>query len=60
MRVLPSAGRLIIKQRRIVFAMVVDNITVNGTGSILDTGQCAAAGLTMPTGNLPGRGQLVL
>ena len=42
------------------FAMVVDNITVNGTGSILDTGQCAAAGLTMPTGNLPGRGQLVL
>ncbi len=42
------------------FAMVVDNITINGTGSILDTGQCAAAGLTMPTGNLPGRGQLVL
>jgi Flp pilus assembly protein TadG len=42
------------------FGMVVDNITVNGTGSILDTGQCAAAGLTLPTGNLPGRGQLVL
>jgi Flp pilus assembly protein TadG len=42
------------------FAMVVDNVTINGTGSILETGGCAAAGLTMPTGNLPGRGQLVL
>jgi hypothetical protein len=42
------------------FAMVVDNVTVNGTGSILETGGCAAAGLNMPTGNLPGRGQLVL
>ena len=42
------------------FAMVVDNILINGTGSILETGGCAAQGLTMPTGDLPGRGQLVL
>jgi hypothetical protein len=42
------------------FAMVVDNVLINGTGSILETGGCAAQGLNMPTGNLPGRGQLVL
>jgi hypothetical protein len=42
------------------FALVVDNLTMNGTGSILETGGCAAAGLAMPTGNLPGRGELVL
>jgi hypothetical protein len=42
------------------FAMVVDNLLVDGTGSILETGGCAAQGLHMPTGNLPGRGQLVL
>jgi Flp pilus assembly protein TadG len=42
------------------FGMVVDNLLVNGTGSILETGGCAAQGLNMPTGNLPGRGQLVL
>jgi Flp pilus assembly protein TadG len=42
------------------FAMVVDNLLINGTGSILETGGCAAQGLDMPTGNLPGRGQLVL
>ena len=42
------------------FAMVVDNILINGTGSILETGGCAAQGLNMPTGYLPGRGQLVL
>jgi hypothetical protein len=41
------------------FVMVVDNITINGTGSILATGGCAAAGLTMPVGTVPGRGQLV-
>ena len=41
------------------FVMVMDNITVNGTGSILDTGQCAQAGLNMPTAQVPGRGQLV-
>ena len=40
------------------FAMVVDNITINGTGSIFanDT-QCQAAGLNMPQGS--GRGKLV-
>ena len=42
------------------FAMVVDNVLVNGTGSILETGGCAAQGLSMPTGNLPSRAQLVL
>jgi len=42
------------------FVLVVDNITINGTGSIPATGGCAAAGLTMPTANIPGRGQLVL
>jgi hypothetical protein len=41
------------------FVLVVDNITINGTGSILPHGGCDAAGLTMPTGSLPGRGQLV-
>ena len=41
------------------FAMVVGDITVNGTGSILAHGGCAAAGLDMPTGEVPGRGQLV-
>ena len=34
------------------FVMVVDNITINGTGSILDRGGCAAAGLTMPSDRL--------
>jgi Flp pilus assembly protein TadG len=41
------------------FAMVVGDITVNGTGQILAHGGCAAAGLDMPTGQVPGRGQLV-
>ena len=41
------------------FVMVMDNITVNGTGSILDTGQCDQAGLTMPTAMVPSRGKLV-
>jgi Flp pilus assembly protein TadG len=41
------------------FAMVVDNITINGTGSILSQGQCASAGLTMPTGQISSRGRLV-
>lgn len=40
------------------FVMVTDNITINGTGSILSTGGCAAAGLTMPQGQVPGRGKL--
>jgi Flp pilus assembly protein TadG len=34
------------------FAMVVDNITINGTGEILQTGGCAAAGLNLPTDNV--------
>src|SRR4029077_15095942 len=41
------------------FAMVVVDITINGTGSILAHGGCAGAGLAMPTGQVPGRGQLV-
>jgi Flp pilus assembly protein TadG len=45
-------------QGQTCFALVVDNITINGTGSIFanDT-QCASAGLTMPQGN--DRGKLV-
>ena len=40
------------------FAMVVDNITINGTGSIFaNDSQCQAAGLNMPQGS--GRGMLV-
>jgi Flp pilus assembly protein TadG len=42
------------------FVLVVDHILINGTGSILETGGCDAAGLSMPTGNHPGRRQLVL
>lgn len=41
------------------FVLVVDSIRINGTGSILDYGECADAGVTMPTGNMPGRGKLV-
>jgi hypothetical protein len=41
------------------FVLVVDNITVSGTGNILPKGACVAAGVTMPTGTAPGRGQLV-
>ena len=41
------------------FALVADNVTINGTGSILSEGQCDAAGLTMPTGQVPSRGKLV-
>jgi Flp pilus assembly protein TadG len=41
------------------FVLVVDNITINGTGSILSHGGCAAAGVTMPQATVPGRGQLV-
>jgi len=42
------------------FAMVVDNVTINGTASILETGGCAQAGLTLPTAPIAaGRGQLV-
>ena len=41
------------------FVMVMDNVTINGTGDITETGGCKAAGLTMPTASIPGRGQLV-
>jgi Flp pilus assembly protein TadG len=41
------------------FAMVVNDITINGTGSILAHGGCGQAGLTLPTNSVPGRGQLV-
>ena len=41
------------------FAMVASNITINGTGAIVAHGGCAAGGLNMPTGQAPGRGQLV-
>jgi len=35
------------------FVLVADNVTINGTGSILANGQCGAAGLTMPSGSVP-------
>ena len=41
------------------FDLVVDNVTINGTGSILAEGQCSQAGLSQPTENIPTRGQLV-
>ncbi|WP_340266294.1 pilus assembly protein TadG-related protein [Sphingobium mellinum] len=41
------------------FVIVVDSILINGTGSILDYGNCAAAGLTMPSNPMPVRGRLV-
>jgi hypothetical protein len=34
------------------FELVVDNITINGTGNILAHGGCAAAGVTLPTNNV--------
>jgi hypothetical protein len=40
------------------FAMVVKDITVNGTGMILPNGQCVPAGLGMPTTTVPGRATL--
>jgi Flp pilus assembly protein TadG len=41
------------------FVMVMDTIRINGTGKILDRGQCKEAGLTTPKNNLPVRGRLV-
>jgi len=41
------------------FVMVMNDITINGTGDIAETGGCRAAGLTMPTATVPGRPQLV-
>ena len=40
------------------FGMVVDNMTINGTGSILDHGECPAAGVTLPSSSNV-RGKLV-
>ena len=42
--------------------MVADNFQISGTGGILktDIGECAQAGLTMPTAVIPGAAQLVL
>jgi hypothetical protein len=42
------------------FAIVVKDITVNGTGMITPNGQCIPAGLTMPSTKIPGRPTLVL
>lgn len=43
------------------FALVVHDILINGTGSIFAKGDCAEAGLRMPTGSgTVGRGELVL
>jgi hypothetical protein len=41
------------------FVMVMNDITINGTGDITETGGCQAAGLTMPTATIPSRPQLV-
>ena len=41
------------------FVMVMDDITINGTGDILENGGCAAAGLNMPTASVPSGGKLV-
>jgi hypothetical protein len=41
------------------FGIVADNLTINGTGSILAHGQCATAGVTLPQGLVPARGKLV-
>jgi Flp pilus assembly protein TadG len=40
------------------FVLVTDNLTINGTGSILGTGGCSQAGLTMPTSAIASRGRL--
>ncbi len=42
------------------FAMIASTILINGTGSIFAQGQCAQAGLTMPSSQQPSRGQLVI
>jgi hypothetical protein len=42
--------------------MVADNFQISGNGGILktDIGQCAQAGLSMPTAKIPGRAALVI
>lgn len=41
------------------FVMVAWDVTISGSGSIAETGGCHAAGLTMPSAEIRGRGQLV-
>lgn len=41
------------------FVLVVDNITINGTGSILNRGECVQQGLAMPNNPIAIRGRLV-
>lgn len=41
------------------FVMVVDTMRINGTGMILDRGECDQAGLTMPNSQIANRGRLV-
>jgi Flp pilus assembly protein TadG len=44
------------------FVMVMDSITINGTGDVLSgntPANCSAAGVNLPTATVPGRGQLV-
>lgn len=41
------------------FVMVVDSLLINGTADILPKGQCAQAGVSMPTSPQPSRGKLV-
>jgi len=42
------------------FGLVVDNMTINGTGSIIDHGECKEAGLDLPEAMVPSRGKLVM
>jgi Flp pilus assembly protein TadG len=41
------------------FVMVMNDVTINGTGDIAESGGCRPAGLTMPTATIPARPQLV-
>ena len=41
------------------FVMVVDTMLINGTGMILNRGECDDAGLVMPNSQIPVRGRLV-
>ena len=41
------------------FVLVVDSITINGTGAILDRGECDQQGLAMPDSQINNRGRLV-
>lgn len=41
------------------FVLVVDSLVMMGAANIVPKGGCVAAGLAMPTGSAPGRGQMV-